>query len=60
MLRRALSSWNMTLEAAAKDYPIKRLTTAEEMARAVMWLASDDATSVVGMDLDVTGGYITK
>jgi NAD(P)-dependent dehydrogenase (short-subunit alcohol dehydrogenase family) len=60
MLRRALSSWNMSLEAAAKDYPIKRLTTAEEMAKAVMWLASDDATSVVGMDLDVTGGYITK
>ncbi len=50
----------MSLEAAAKDYPIKRLTTAEDMAKAVMWLASDDATSIVGMDLDVTGGYITK
>ena len=60
MLRRALSSWNTTVEATAEGYPIKRLTTAEEMARAVMWLASDDATSVVGMDLDVTGGYITK
>jgi NAD(P)-dependent dehydrogenase (short-subunit alcohol dehydrogenase family) len=60
MLRRALSSWGATVEATAEGYPIKRLTTAQEMARAVMWLASDDATSVVGMDLDVTGGYITK
>lgn len=60
MLRRALSSWGMTTEAAAKEYPINRLATAEEMARVVIWLSSDDATIMVGTDIDATGGYLTK
>lgn len=60
MLRRALSSWGMTTQATAKDYPINRLATAEEMARVVMWLSSDDATIMVGTDIDATGGYLTK
>ncbi len=60
MLRRALSSWGTTTEATAKEYPINRLATAEEMARVVMWLSSDDATIMVGTDIDATGGYLTK
>ncbi len=44
----------------AEPYPIKRLATTEEMARAVMFLASDEATVIVGTDVDVTGGYLTK
>lgn len=60
MLRRALSSWGMSTDAAAKEYPINRLATAEEMARVVMWLSSDDATIIVGTDIDATGGYLTK
>lgn len=60
MLRRALASWGTKPEEAAAGYPVKRLATAEEMARAVMFLASDEATIVVGTDFDVTGGYITK
>lgn len=60
MLRRALSSWGMTTATAAKEYPINRLATAEEMARVVMWLSSDDATIMVGTDIDATGGYLTK
>jgi NAD(P)-dependent dehydrogenase (short-subunit alcohol dehydrogenase family) len=60
MLRRALSSWGMTTQAAAKEYPINRLTTAEEMARVVMWLSSEDASIMVGTDIDATGGYLTK
>jgi len=60
MLRRALSSWGVTTEAEAKNYPINRLATAEEMARVVMWLSSDDATIMVGTDIDATGGYLTK
>ncbi|MBD2103874.1 SDR family NAD(P)-dependent oxidoreductase [Leptolyngbya sp. FACHB-261] len=60
MLHRALSSWGMSTEAAVKDYPINRLATAEEMARVVMWLSSEDATIMVGTDIDATGGYITK
>jgi hypothetical protein len=30
------------------------------MARVVMWLSSDDATIMVGTDIDATGGYLTK
>lgn len=60
MLRRALSSWGMTTEVAAKEYPINRLATPEEMARVVMWLSSSDATIMIGTDIDATGGYLTK
>jgi NAD(P)-dependent dehydrogenase (short-subunit alcohol dehydrogenase family) len=60
MLRRALASWGAKIEDTAAGYPVKRLATSEEMARAVMFLASDEATIVVGTDFDVTGGYITK
>lgn len=60
MLRRVLSSWGMTTQAAAKEYPVNRLATAEEMARVVMWLSSPDATIIVGTDIDATGGYLSK
>ncbi len=60
MFRRAIGSWGLSVEDAVREYPIKRVVTPEEIARAVMWLASDDATCIVGMDLDATGGYMTK
>lgn len=37
----------------------RRANTVEEMANAVMFLASDEASSIYGMDLDVTGGMLT-
>ena len=57
MLRRALAAWNTNFETVAKDYPLKRIVQPEEIARAVMFLASDEATCIVGMDVDATGGY---
>ena len=60
MLRRALASWGAKIEDTAAGYPVKRLATAEEMARAVMFLASEEASIVVGTDFDVTGGYLAK
>jgi NAD(P)-dependent dehydrogenase (short-subunit alcohol dehydrogenase family) len=60
MLRRAVGSWGLTPQAAAEPYPIKRLATAEEMARSVMYLCSDEASIVTGTDLDATGGYLTR
>lgn len=59
MLRRALVGFKTTAEELAKTIPIRRVNTVEEMARAVMFLSSDDASSVAGMDLDVTGGMLT-
>lgn len=60
MLRRAARDFGMSLNQIAQDYPTKRIVRAEEMARVVMWLASDDATAVVGTDIDVSGGYLTS
>ena len=60
MLRRALAAWKTDFEAVSQEYPLKRIVKSEEIARAVMWLSSDDASCIVGMDVDATGGYLTK
>lgn len=60
MLRRALAAWNTNFDTVAKDYPIKRIVKAEEIAKTVFWLGSADPTCIVGTDIDVTGGYLTK
>jgi NAD(P)-dependent dehydrogenase (short-subunit alcohol dehydrogenase family) len=36
--------------------PMKRVGVAEEIANAIMWLMSDDASYVTGAILDVSGG----
>jgi len=36
--------------------PMKRIGTAEEVAQAILWLMSDDASYVTGAILDVSGG----
>lgn len=42
----------------APNFP-RRANTVEEMANAVMFLASDEASSIFGTDIDVTGGMLT-
>ena len=42
----------------APNFVTPRIMTTDEIARAVMFLSSDEATSVNGMDLDVTGGQL--
>jgi 3-oxoacyl-[acyl-carrier protein] reductase len=39
-------------------HPIKRLGTPEDVARAALFLASDDSAWITGMILDVTGGAV--
>ncbi|MBY0416212.1 MAG: SDR family oxidoreductase [Bdellovibrionales bacterium] len=41
----------------AESTPIKRLGTSEEMAKAALFLASDDSTYVVGAELMADGGF---
>ena len=36
--------------------PMKRGCSADEVARAVMWLRSEDASYVTGIHVDVSGG----
>ena len=40
--------------------PLKRLVRPEEVAQAALWLASDDATFVTGIELPIDGGYTCK
>jgi 3-oxoacyl-[acyl-carrier protein] reductase len=44
------------IEAVRADIPLGRLATGEEIARAVLFLASDDAAYIVGQALVVDGG----
>ncbi|MFG1707772.1 SDR family NAD(P)-dependent oxidoreductase [Nonomuraea sp. M3C6] len=59
MLERAAEAFGVTYEQIAQDYPIKRIVEPQEIARVVMWLASDDATAVLGTDVDASGGFLT-
>jgi NAD(P)-dependent dehydrogenase (short-subunit alcohol dehydrogenase family) len=59
MLRRAAAAFGVTYDQIAQDYPIKRIVRPEEMASVVMWLSSDEASAVIGTDIDASGGYLT-
>jgi NAD(P)-dependent dehydrogenase (short-subunit alcohol dehydrogenase family) len=39
-------------------HPIGRIGTADEIANAVMWLCSDDASFMLGHPMSVDGGYV--
>jgi acetoacetyl-CoA reductase len=46
-----------TLAAIIKDIPVKRLGNPEEIARAVLFLVSDDAGFITGETLSINGGH---
>ena len=58
MLRESFAFQGVTYEQMAPNFVTPRIMTTAEIAYAVMFLASDEATSVTGMDLDVTGGQL--
>ena len=45
------------LEKIAKSYPLRRLGRPEDVAPAVLFLASDAASYITGQTLSVSGGY---
>jgi NAD(P)-dependent dehydrogenase (short-subunit alcohol dehydrogenase family) len=47
-------------DAMTASTPMGRLGEPEEIAAAVAYLASDDASFVTGLELDVDGGYIAR
>ena len=57
-LRESFAYQKVDGAAAARTFVTPRIMTVDEIARAVMFLASGDASSVTGMDLDVTGGQL--
>lgn len=58
MLRRSFEYQGLAYEQMTPNFVTPRIMTTHEMARAVMFLASNEATSINGMDLDVTGGQL--
>lgn len=59
-LRESFAFQKVTYDQAAEGFVTKRVMSADEMARAVLFLASNEASSVTGMDLDVTGGQLAR
>lgn len=53
-----LASGIADMKAVAAGLPARRLGRPEEVAQAVVWLASDAASFVVGHNLSVDGGFL--
>lgn len=51
---------NADINQIAAVHPIGRLGTADEVAAAVLWLASDEAAFVTGTLLSVDGGWVAS
>lgn len=50
----------LDVDAVAANLPIRRLGEPDEVAAAVLWLASDEASFVVGQNLSVDGGFLSQ
>ena len=44
-------------ERAGRNYPLRRMGMSQEVANAVVFLASDAASFITGQTLSVSGGY---
>jgi 3-oxoacyl-[acyl-carrier protein] reductase len=55
-LNNNLADGGATLQAAIRETPVGRIAEPEDIAAAVAYLASDDASFVTGAILDLTGG----
>lgn len=59
-LRTRFGSDSASFDALGDGYPLGRLAEADEIAKGILYLASDDASFVTGSDLLIDGGYLAQ
>jgi NAD(P)-dependent dehydrogenase (short-subunit alcohol dehydrogenase family) len=47
-------------QAMAAAHPLGRMGQAEEIARGIVWLASDDSSFMTGSEMVVDGGFTAR
>ena len=57
LLKELAESGRVDLERIRQRTPQKRLATPEDIAKAVVWMCSDDASHVTGQTLAIDGGW---
>jgi 3-oxoacyl-[acyl-carrier protein] reductase len=48
--------WQALMQASAERYPLGRIATPDDVAKAALFLASDDASFITGQILEISGG----
>jgi len=48
--------WSALAKASAERYPLGRIATPDDVARAALFFASDDAAFITGQILEISGG----
>ncbi|NJO79542.1 MAG: SDR family oxidoreductase [Cyanobacteria bacterium RM1_2_2] len=59
MLDRVKRDWKVSQEQLVAPYPMQRVGRPEEVAAAVLWLASAEASYVSGAAFNVDGGGLS-
>ncbi len=60
MAEYAANVFQTTVEKIGEQYPLKRAGALEDVAKAVLFLASDDSTFITGTELVIDGGVTNR